>query len=236
MHYHSKDGALNRMMGSEVVFQSPVVVSHTPTARPVLAGPAAEGGVLLRDGAALPLEVSFNCRYAGLAVVTIILPLVPHGQISVTIPKQCDGDTPAHLHGAKILGLHVGTSKEGSEIVRDGQTSPAYVAVATRKFAEHKVRSDEDTTTFWIRKTGMPMRALEVRTTRGRSNLRVCACAHREQFRARFRFAHVLTLLLHFLLVHVVFFVCVFSASDLHSQVDRERSRDARSAGELVRA
>jgi len=173
LHY---DSALkNVLVGEEVVFQAPVVVTHDPVARPVLAGDAADGGVLLRDGPPIPLDLTFNCRYAGLAVVTVVIPIVPHGEISLTIPKHCPafdaqaikdgtqkGNAAVPLLGAKISGLHVGLNPLSSEVVRDGLTTPAYISVSTRKSFEHHVFADEETTTFWIRKErGAAQRALE---------------------------------------------------------------------------
>lgn len=158
LHYNG-NGLENKLVGTEVLFQSPLVVAHNPTARPALAGAAAEGGVLVRDGPPLPLDLTFNCRYAGTAVVTVVVPIVPHGQISITIPKACAGDQAPH--GVKVSGLHVGTTPLGSEVVSDGQTTSSYVSFATKKHQEHKVPAEEVTTTFYVRKTGSPVRAIE---------------------------------------------------------------------------
>ena len=159
VHYNSLSGK-NQKVGKEVLFQAPIVVAHNPNARPTLAGEAADGGVLLRDGPALALDLTYHCRYAGLAVVTVVFPIVPHGQISVTIPKRCSGGE-LQLAGSKLTGLFVGTTKTGEEVVKDGQTSPSYVSVATRKSFEHKVTAAEEVTVFYLRKTGDPLRALE---------------------------------------------------------------------------
>jgi len=51
LHYNSATGIASDVLGDSVEFQPPMAVSHGDTASPILSGPAAEGGSLVRDEA-----------------------------------------------------------------------------------------------------------------------------------------------------------------------------------------
>ena len=134
-------------------FQPPLLASHSSLVKPELSGSAAQGGQILKNSAGLTLDITYNCRAAGLVPITVLLP-INDGQIVFTIPKQCGGTVLPQ--GIVHKGLMVGVTEGGSEVVNDGLVSPAWASGRGMI-----IRDDEEETRFWIMMTEGVFQAVE---------------------------------------------------------------------------
>jgi hypothetical protein len=107
-----------------IEFQAPSVFQARSLCAPQLSGDAARGGSLKRNGTPMQLDVDWRCQHAGLAVVTFEIPILPHGVVSFTIPKQCDGRPVPP--GVYVPNLEIGTARFKSDVVYQGYTRPMY--------------------------------------------------------------------------------------------------------------
>ena len=141
-------------------FAAPLLATHSSLVKPELSGGAAHGGQLVKNSAGLTLDITYNCRAAGLVPITVLLPIAD-GQIVFTVPKRCGG-TVLPL-GTYRKGLMVGVTEGGSEVVKDGLVSPGWAA------GSNVIREDEDETRFWISMAEGVFQAVEpfVRAHRG---------------------------------------------------------------------
>ena len=126
-------------------FQPPLLASHSSLVKPELSGSAAQGGLIKKNSAGLTLDLTFNCRAAGLVPITVLLP-INDGQIVFTVPKQCGGTVLPT--GSYHKGLMVGVTEGGSEVVKDGLVAPVWAS--GRGFNSMTIREEEEETRFWI--------------------------------------------------------------------------------------
>jgi len=117
--YEASDG------DSFVNFQSPTVLTHSSTFEVGLNGEASSGGRLAQSGNnTLELGVNFKCRFRGTSSATVSIPVLPHGVISLTIPKECSGK--AKSSGTVFRGVMAGTGPKEADVLKDGKALPAY--------------------------------------------------------------------------------------------------------------
>ena len=136
-----------------LTFQPPMLVSHSSLVKPELSGSAAQGGQIKKNSAGLTLDLTYNCRVAGLVPITIVL-LVNDGQIVFTVPKVCNGTLLPE--GTLHKGLNVGVTEGGSEVVKDGLVAPNWASGQ-----DVIIREDEEVTRFWISMTDGVLQAIE---------------------------------------------------------------------------
>lgn len=98
-------GSVLLLMRPTLPVQTPTVVAHSSAARPVLSDVASTAGMIHFKGTYLELDVTFNCQYRDLVMITITIPVEPSGNVLFTIPKQCGGPDPPR--GTAIAGLDV---------------------------------------------------------------------------------------------------------------------------------
>ncbi len=113
LHYNLPQFATARtddlLIPLSIGFKAPTVVAHSSAARPVLSDVASAPGVLHFKGSPLELDITFNCQYRDLVMVTVTIPIEPKGSIVFTVPKQCGGpDSPRGraLAGVEMVALH----------------------------------------------------------------------------------------------------------------------------------
>lgn len=82
-----------------------------------------QGGNLTR-GAAWELELRFECRLGGLDLLTVRLPLLPHGSINFVLRKACTG--PDRRTTRRLAALQIGMTPRSADVVLDGQPQPGY--------------------------------------------------------------------------------------------------------------
>jgi len=141
-----------------ITFQSPLAVTHGHECSPKLSGSAVDGVTLMREGKSYELDITWNCRYRGLGTATISIPIVPHGRITLTIPKQCEGiDRP---EGIVLPGFTVGTTMAGSEAVKSGLTQSDFRPYNKNQPAGFIADNDMDIT-FYVSNAEGPVGALD---------------------------------------------------------------------------
>ena len=134
-------------------FQPPLLATHSSLVKPELSGSAAQGGQIAKNSAGLTLDITYNCRAAGLVPVTVLLP-INDGQIVFTVPKRCGGTVLPQ--GIFHKGLMVGVTEGGSEVVKDGLVAPGWASGR-----DNIIRDDEEETRFWITMTEGVFQAVE---------------------------------------------------------------------------
>lgn len=141
-----------------MAFGKPMLAVDSNVVKAELSGEAAEGGVLVMDDedeSELELDVTFECYYKGLAAVTVLIPIIPHGVITLTIPKQCEGKNAPE--GVRVSGLDVGTTQGGKDVVASGFTTNDFKkGGAGTSFVTH-----DNETIFYITNGGRPFVATE---------------------------------------------------------------------------
>eukprot|EP00808_Paulinella_micropora_P015985 g31516.t1 len=157
IHLSSEFGDSNE---DEVQIGKISTVSHHSMAKPVLSGTAVNGGTLELDGEALTLDIVFNCQFKGLAAISVIIPIVPHGSVTFTIPKECEGaQHPARI---KIPGMFVqvlNDQGQKQDVVKDGVTVDAFSPFIDEE--ETFIVFYDTNTTFFIERKGDPITGLE---------------------------------------------------------------------------
>jgi hypothetical protein len=133
-----------------VEFQAPMAVTHGHEAAPKLSGAGVGGGKLSsKSTSPIELDITWNCRFRGTGTVTIAIPVVPHGRITFTIPKQCDGiDRP---EGEYLPGFEIGTTSGGNDVVKEGLTQPNFRPYKRNEPPRYLV-DDEDFTLYVMHK------------------------------------------------------------------------------------
>eukprot|EP00457_Paulinella_chromatophora_P001085 gb/GEZN01001087.1/.p1 GENE.gb/GEZN01001087.1/~~gb/GEZN01001087.1/.p1 ORF type:complete len:1064 (-),score=250.70 gb/GEZN01001087.1/:100-3291(-) len=157
IHFSSEFGETSE---DEVEVGKITIVPHHSMAKPVLSGSGAQGGTLTLDGEALEVDVNFNCQFKGLAAISFIIPIVPHGSVTFTIPKECEGaEHPARV---KITGMNVQVlddQGQKKDVVKDGITVDAFSPFIDEE--ETFIVFYDPNTTFFIERTGAPLTGLE---------------------------------------------------------------------------
>lgn len=119
----------------EVTFQPPLAVTHGHECKPTLSGPGANGGVLSKNGDGLEMDITWNCRYKGRGSVSVAIHILPHGKITITIPKECEGlDKP---EGILVPGFTVGLTSTGHEAINNGLTTPEFLPYKPHQAPNH---------------------------------------------------------------------------------------------------
>mmetsp|Transcript_45277 Transcript_45277/g.88949 ORF Transcript_45277/g.88949 Transcript_45277/m.88949 type:complete len:638 (-) Transcript_45277:85-1998(-) len=86
----------------QLAFQEPSVYSHDPQKMASFLIDAAASGGALSPGDVVGLIVTFECREAGLFAATVKIPVYPLGEISFTIPKQCE---PSAIGESELVSI-----------------------------------------------------------------------------------------------------------------------------------
>lgn len=132
--YGSKFAGLEEPL-DQVVFEAPLAVAHGGECKPTLSGPGSNGGTLKKNGGTIEMDVTWNCRFKGVGSVSIAIHILPHGKITLTIPKQCDGiDKP---EGIVVPGFTVGLTQNGQEVIKDGLTTSDFLPYKPHQAPNH---------------------------------------------------------------------------------------------------
>ena len=134
-----------------IELQAPALSVHSAGFAVELSGDATKGVRLERNGDVRELTLNFECHFRGVSSVTVSFSVLPHGTVSFTVPKTCDGDLPPR--GVRLTNLFVGTSPGGRDVVEHGITKDQYTKYkpgdrGSRAF----VNESEWQTTFYIRR------------------------------------------------------------------------------------